>query len=249
MQEVVEDGLYDVEVTVTAEAVAGWQTVSFDFKMGNSYPNNEQPLSDLGTYATIVGLLDLERSSGTFYLDNFLGGEFGADLPDADSDGTPDALDFVNQLLEGFTLWMSMPAAVAADNQDASEVRNFCSDAYTALELTTVQTSWSANAQGREFEVATGNNALLYAITAANGYGGIEVKTPFFDASAYNMVHFDIYSVDKDDIAVKFEQPVDGAGPLNGTKVIDLTAGEWNSVDVPTLHFHQMIQVQWMLSS
>lgn len=242
MQGVVEDGLYDVEVSVTPEAVAGWQTVSFDFEndRANSYPNNEQPLSDLGTYATIVGFIGFgEEVPGTFYVDNFLGGEFGADLPDADSDGTPDALDFCKSVAGEASLYgCPMPAAAAADpTKDASEVGNFYSDAYTALELTTVQTSWSANAQGREFEVATGNNALLYAITAANGYGGIEVKTPFFDASAYNMVHFDIYSVDKDDIAVKFEQPVDGAGPLNGTKVIDLTAGEWNSVDVPTSAF------------
>ena len=238
MQGVVEDGLYDVEVSVTPEAVAGWQTVSFDFEndRANSYPNNEQPLSDLGTYETIVGFIGFgEKVPGIFYLDNFLGGEFGADLPDADSDGTPDALDFCKSVAGEASLYgCPMPAAAAADpTKDASEVGNFYSDAYTALELTTVQTAWSANAQGREFEVATGNDALLYAITAANGYGGIEVKTPFFDASAYNMVHFDIYSVDKDDIGFKFEQAADNAG----AKVIDVTAGEWTSVDIPTSQF------------
>ena len=238
MEGVVEDGLYDVEVSVTAEAVAGWQTVSFDFEndRANSYPNHEQPLSDLGTYATIVGFIGFgEEVPGIFYLDNFLGGEFGADLPDADSDGTPDALDFCKSVAGEASLYgCPMPAAAAADpTKDASEVGNFYSDAYTELDLVTVQTAWSANAQGREFEVATGNDALLYAITADNGYGGIEVKTPFFDASAYNMVHFDVYSVDKDDIAFKFEQAADNAG----TEVIDVTAGEWTSVDIPTSQF------------
>lgn len=238
MEGVVETGLYDVQVEVTAEAVAGWQTVSFDFEndRANSHPNNEEPLSDLGTYSTIVGFIGIgEEVAGTFYLDNFTGGEFGEDLPDADSDGTPDALDFCKTVVGDSTLYgCPMPAAAAADpTKDASEVGNFYSDAYTELELVTVQTSWSVNAQGREFEVATGNDALLYAITAVNGYGGIEVKTPFFDASAYNMVHFDVYSVDKDDIAFKFEQAPDNAG----TKVIDVTAGEWTSVDIPTSQF------------
>lgn len=238
MEGVVETGLYDVQVEVTAEAVAGWQTVSFDFEndRANSYPNNEEPLSDLGTYSTIVGFIGIgEEVAGTFYLDNFTGGEFGEDLPDADSDGTPDALDFCKTVVGDSTLYgCPMPAAAAADpTKDASEAGNFYSDAYTELELVTVQTSWSVNAQGREFEVATGNDALLYAITAVNGYGGIEVKTPFFDASAYNMVHFDVYSVDKDDIAFKFEQAADNAG----TKVIDVTAGEWTSVDIPTSQF------------
>jgi hypothetical protein len=238
MEGVVETGLYDVQVEVTAEAVAGWQTVSFDFEndRANSYPNNEEPLSDLGTYSKIIGFIGIgEEVAGTFYLDNFTGGEFGEDLPDADSDGTPDALDFCKTVVGDSTLYgCPMPAAAAADpTKDASEVGNFYSDAYTELELVTVQTSWSVNAQGREFEVATGNDALLYAITAVNGYGGIEVKTPFFDASAYNMVHFDVYSVDKDDIAFKFEQEADNAG----TKVIDVTAGEWTSVDIPTSQF------------
>jgi hypothetical protein len=238
MEGVVETGLYDVQVEVTAEAVAGWQTVSFDFEndRANSYPNNEEPLSDLGTYSTIVGFIGIgEEVAGTFYLDNFTGGEFGEDLPDADSDGTPDALDFCKTVVGDSTLYgCPMPAAAAADpTKDASEAGNFYSDAYTELELVTVQTSWSVNAQGREFEVATGNDALLYAITAVNGYGGIEVKTPFFDASAYNMVHFDVYSVDKDDIAFKFEQAADNAG----TKVIDVTSGEWTSVDIPTSQF------------
>ena len=238
MEGVVETGLYDVQVEVTAEAVAGWQTVSFDFEndRANSYPNNEEPLSDLGTYSKIIGFIGIgEEVAGTFYLDNFTGGEFGEDLPDADSDGTPDALDFCKTVVGDSTLYgCPMPAAAAADpTKDASEVGNFYSDAYTELELVTVQTSWSVNAQGREFEVATGNDALLYAITAVNGYGGIEVKTPFFDASAYNMVHFDVYSVDKDDIAFKFEQAADNAG----TKVIDVTAGEWTSVDIPTSQF------------
>jgi hypothetical protein len=238
MEGVVETGLYDVQVEVTAEAVAGWQTVSFDFEndRANSHPNNEEPLSDLGTYSTIVGFIGIgEEVAGTFYLDNFTGGEFGEDLPDADSDGTPDALDFCKTVVGDSTLYgCPMPAAAAADpTKDASEAGNFYSDAYTELELVTVQTSWSVNAQGREFEVATGNDALLYAITAVNGYGGIEVKTPFFDASAYNMVHFDVYSVDKDDIAFKFEQAADNAG----TKVIDVTAGEWTSVDIPTSQF------------
>ena len=238
MEGVVETGLYDVQVEVTAEAVAGWQTVSFDFEndRANSYPNNEEPLSDLGTYSKIIGFIGIgEEVAGTFYLDNFTGGEFGEDLPDANSDGTPDALDFCKTVVGDSTLYgCPMPAAAAADpTKDASEVGNFYSDAYTELELVTVQTSWSVNAQGREFEVATGNDALLYAITAVNGYGGIEVKTPFFDASAYNMVHFDVYSVDKDDIAFKFEQEADNAG----TKVIDVTAGEWTSVDIPTSQF------------
>lgn len=261
MEGVVEDGLYDVEVSVTAEAVAGWQTVSFDFEndRANSYPNNEQPLSDLGTYVTIVGFIGFgEEVPGTFYIDNVQGAEFGDDIPDTDGDGSIDPIDSCPDTagVEEFDGCPAGPSvAAAAPTLDAADVISYFSDTYTDESIATWASQYSVNAAAEVVEIA-GNNTLKFTISAAGGYALSDLAT-VTDVSSKNALHMDVWSATSDAFTVKV---VDygpnqefGTGAPNYAPggddsevayTFDLVQG-WNSINIPqtgtTTNFAQFV--------
>lgn len=74
----------------------GWQTVSFDFGNNrvNSPPFEDDPLAELGHYSFLSFFVGLTGGvSGTFYIDNVIGGLTGGPIPDTDGDGVLDSID------------------------------------------------------------------------------------------------------------------------------------------------------------
>lgn len=231
------EGGFDVEVLKTAAGQAGWQTIEFDFNnAANSYPNHENATVTLSQYQKVVVFIGFnsDQFAGDFYIDNLVGAEFGDDQPDTDSDGIFDAIDGCpsgagsaenNGCPDGPT------AAAAAPTKAEADILNIYSDAYTNPSVTTYQTSWSANASIEQVEIAAGENALKATISAANGYGGIQFADgTAFDVTAYNSIHFDVFTSDMDNFRFKLE----GAVPSEAIEAtIDVSAkDQWVSVDL-----------------
>jgi hypothetical protein len=90
------EGGFDVEVSKTAAATSGWQTIEFDFNDAvNSYPNNEDPTVTLSEYQKVIIFIGFgqEEYAGDYYIDNVKGAEFGENQSDSDGDSVIDAID------------------------------------------------------------------------------------------------------------------------------------------------------------
>ena len=232
------EGGFDVEVSKTAAATSGWQTIEFDFNDAvNSYPNNEDPTVTLSEYQKVVIFIGFGQAeyAGDYYIDNVKGAEFGENQSDLDGDSVIDAIDKCPDTA-GSTDNKGCPAGPSASasnpSLDASEVMSIYSDYYSENPtVTTYQTSWSANCTIENFEIESGNSVLKTSVLAENGYAGIEFATSF-DISTYNTIHMDVWSPDMTDFRFKLE----GTGAIEATVAIDKN-NEWVSIDLPISSF------------
>lgn len=238
-QKALTEGVFDIELTKRAVGTAGWQTIEFDFgsdDVGNSYPNHENPTITLDQYQSIVIFIGFgENAAGVHYIDNLTGAQLSStDIPDTDGDSVIDPLDGCIDTAgtaENDGCPAGPSAAATAPSLDASEVLSIYSNAYaTNPAVTTYQTDWSANASIENIEISTGENALKATISAANGYAGISFAESF-DASAYNTIHFDVWTPGLTSFSFKLEGSVP-ADAVTVTVPITTTSG-WESVSVP----------------
>ena len=234
---ITDDG-FDIDKVIEAQASAGWQTIEFDMSTANnSYPFNEEPTVTHSQYKSLVVFIAFEQSdyAGTYYIDNVTtGGSFGDAQLDTDSDGVIDPQDGCIDTAgtaENDGCPAGPSAAATAPSLAASEVLSIYSNAYaTNPAVTTYQTDWSANASIENIEISTGENALKATISAANGYAGISFAESF-DASAYNTIHFDVWTPGLTSFSFKLEGSVP-ADAVTVTVPITTTSG-WESVSVP----------------
>ena len=125
LSEVVDNdngGFDKIEVTVDTEAVAGWQTLTFDFynaiKSGDG--NGTELILDGPSYGEMNLFLGVTMATGqnvvgTYEVDNIMGASWGADIDiiDTDGDGIIDSKD-------------SCPAVAAEEGKDAD--KDGCTD-------------------------------------------------------------------------------------------------------------------------
>jgi len=238
-QNALTEGVFDIELTKNAVGTTGWQTIEFDFgseSVSNSYPNHENPTITLDQYQSIVIFIGFgENAAGEHYIDNLTGGKLSStDIPDTDGDSVIDPLDKcidVAGTVENDGCPAGPSTAPTAPTLAASEVLSIYSNTYMDNPaVTTYQTGWSANATIENVEITTGENALKATISAANGYAGIAFSESF-DTSAYNTIHFDVWTPGLTSFRFKLEGSVP-AEAVEVTVPITSTSG-WESVDVP----------------
>jgi len=233
------EGVSDIELTRKAVETAGWQTIEFDFgsdDVENSFPNHENPTITFDQYQSIVIFIGYgENAAGEYYIDNLTGAQLSStDIPDTDGDSVIDPLDGCIDTagtVENDGCPAGPSTAPTAPTRAASEVLSIYSNTYTANpEVTTYETAWSTNATIENVEITTGENALKATILNANGYAGIAFSESF-DTSAYNTIHFDVWTPGLSSFKFKLE----GSNPDEAVEVtVPITRSSgWESVNVP----------------
>ena len=129
--------------------------------------------------------------------------------------------------------------AAPTPTQDAGSVISIYSDAYTAATTVNLNPNWEQATAFAEVSVADGDNVVMLSnfnfqgIDFTTGSGG----TPQ-DVSGMTMVHVDIYIPAGSDETIEFflinTSPVPTA---ETSKELSLTAGQWNSFDIPLTDF------------
>ncbi|WP_428741779.1 PKD domain-containing protein [Tenacibaculum sp.] len=128
----------------------------------------------------------------------------------------------------GSTVPLTAPTTAApTPTQDAANVVSVFSDAYTDLAGTNFNPGWGQTTV-QTVESIAGNNTLKYANF---NYQGTEFSTPQ-DLSTMEFVHIDVWTSDA--TVVKFT-PIGGGETL--LALTPLTAGQWNSYDIPLSDF------------
>ena len=221
------EGGFDIEKSVDAEAVAGWQTIEFDMSTAtNSFPNNENTSVTHSQYGKVVVFIGFgqEDQAGTYYIDNVTtGAVFGADQPDTDGDGVIDEVDDCPNTA-GTSEYDGCPAgpstAAETPTLDAEDVISYFSNAYTNQEMAAWASQYSVNASVEEVDI-NGDDVLKLSINEENGYALADVAT-INDVSAHNALHLDIWSATNQSVVVKV---VDyGANGEYGTGAPDYSA-------------------------
>lgn len=233
------EGGFDIEKSVDAEAVAGWQTIEFDMSTAtNSYPNHENTSVTHSQYSKVVVFIGFgqEDQAGTYYIDNVTtGAVFGADQPDTDGDGVIDPIDAC-ATTAGTAELSGCPAgpsaAATAPTLAEADVLSIFSDAYTSIPIAEIRTGWSVNAVTSNYEISTGENAIKGIIQANDGYAGI-LFGQAFDMTGHSTIHMDVWSPDLTNFRMKFEDADDG---IEYTVPISATNG-WVGVDIALSDF------------
>ncbi|WP_339917821.1 PKD domain-containing protein [Yeosuana marina] len=117
--------------------------------------------------------------------------------------------------------------AAPTPTQDAANVVSIFSDAYTDLAGTNFNPGWGQTTI-QTVESIAGNNTLKYANF---NYQGTDLSAPQ-DLSTMEFVHIDVWTADA--TVVKFT-PIGGGETL--LALTPLTAGQWNSYDIPLSDF------------
>ena len=233
------EGGFDIEKSIDAQAVAGWQTIEFDMSTAtNSYPNHENTSVTHSQYGKVVVFIGFgeEDQAGTYYIDNVTtGAVFGADQPDTDGDGVIDPIDDC-ATTAGTAELNGCPAgpstAATAPTLAEADVLSIFSDAYTSIPIAEIRTGWSVNAVTSNYEISTGENAIKGIIQANDGYAGI-LFGQAFDMTGHSTIHMDVWSPDLTNFRMKFEDADDG---IEYTVPISATNG-WVGVDIALSDF------------
>lgn len=233
------EGGFDIEKSIDAQAVAGWQTIEFDMSTAtNSFPNHENTSVTHSQYSKVVVFIGFgqEDQAGTYYIDNVTtGGVFGADQPDTDGDGVIDPID-VCATTAGTAELNGCPAgpstAATAPTLAEADVLSIFSDAYTSIPIAEIRTGWSVNAVTSNYEISTGENAIKGLIQADDGYAGILFGSAF-DMTGHSTIHMDVWSPDLSNFRMKFEDADDA---IEYTVPISATNG-WVGVDIALSDF------------
>lgn len=238
------DAIYDVEVLTSVNA-AGWQNVSFDFGTArrNSYPNGDNPLSDLSEYAKLVIFVGFDAAvAGTYYIDNIEGSVEGDAIPDTDNDGTLDVLDgCVTEAgpvdNSGCPIPVGPSSGAAAPTAAAADVVSIFSDAYTsATTVSNWTTSWGVNVSNTEHQNAAGDVSQQYAFTGV-GYTGVDFATGV-DVSGMSSMHVDVWSSDITSFKIKVvdfgpDGAYGGGDDSEHENTINIgSASSWNGIDI-----------------
>ena len=123
--------------------------------------------------------------------------------------------------------------------RDAGDVISMYSEQYIQATVDSYTTSWSVVASQEEVAIE-GNQTLVYRDLA---YAGIITEAEPIDASAMEMVHFDVWSTNVNTFKIKFVD-FNGTGYNGGTDNIEFEIenaidqeGQWISFDIPIENF------------
>ena len=129
--------------------------------------------------------------------------------------------------------------APSPPGRDAGDVISMYSEQYIQTTVDSYTTSWSVVAAQEEVAIE-GNQTLVYRDLA---YAGIITEAEPIDASAMEMVHFDVWSTNVNTFKIKFVD-FNGTGYNGGTDNIEFEIenaidqeGQWISFDVPLENF------------
>ena len=129
--------------------------------------------------------------------------------------------------------------APSPPGRDAGDVISMYSEQYIQSTVDSYTTSWSVVAAQEEVAIE-GNQTLVYRDLA---YAGIITEAEPIDASAMEMVHFDVWSTNVNTFKIKFVD-FNGTGYNGGTDNIEFEIenaidqeGQWISFDVPLENF------------
>ena len=129
--------------------------------------------------------------------------------------------------------------APSPPGRDAGDVISMYSEQYIQTTVDSYTTSWSVVAAQEEVAIE-GNQTLVYRDLA---YAGIITEAEPIDASAMEMVHFDVWSTNVNTFKIKFVD-FNGTGFNGGTDNIEFEIenaidqeGQWISFDVPLENF------------
>lgn len=202
------------EVSVTSQATDAWQTLEFDFSSANgSYPNNAVTGKDLvGEYSGLDIFIDFGTAVGSnTFVDNIRGGTQGSDNSNPGPTANP-----------------ADPTATHA----AADVMSIYSDAYTS-----VATNWVLN-PGWGQATTTSETGVdpcdvqdsWIRMTNLNFQGH---QFDAVDVSGMTNIHFDVWVENAGDLSLALIS----TGPNEGAVASTLTAGSWQSIDIPLTDF------------
>jgi hypothetical protein len=157
-----------------------------------------------------------------------------------DAAGTTNTLSTVTAYVDDLTAMQGSPIPVpsaptnspTAPTRAAADVISIYSDAYNDI-ATNYNPSWGqAGSVNTTYDTGDGNNLMGYSNF---NYQGIEVTHT--DISSMENLHVDIWVPSNNNRAVKVTPILTGGSPLEFLVLVPVTAGAWNSVDIPLTSF------------
>lgn len=124
--------------------------------------------------------------------------------------------------------------AAPAPTADGTQVISIFSDAYTNVEGTDFNPNWGQSTQVTQ-ELIAGDNTLKLA---SLNYQGIALASSI-DVSAMTMIHLDYWTADSSTINLSLIS----TGPAETPYSIDVTTGQWVSVDIPLSEFSAVVDL------
>lgn len=124
--------------------------------------------------------------------------------------------------------------AATPPSVDASEVISIFSDAYTDVPGTDFNPNWGQSTQVTQ-EVIEGDNVLKLANL---NYQGIALASAV-DVSENTMIHIDYWTADSSTLNVSLIS----TGPAETPYGVDLTTGQWVSLDIPLSAFSDVVDL------
>ena len=133
--------------------------------------------------------------------------------------------------------------SATAPSADASDVVSLFSDSYANNHgVSTWRTDWSVSVDHETHSNTTGDTSQKYTFNG-NSYAGIDLASPYLDASNTATMHLDVWSADKSTFLLKvvdfgadgiYSPAADGGDDTWHVTSIDIpNASTWNTISIP----------------